>query len=130
MNVSQCTLINALSCSPETPLPQVARILREHKQRRILVVNQNQEPIGILSTTDMNNRVIAENQNASTLAAQDIMTQPIHLVCDLNDSLNEVYHKMIKKTSYYCPVTREGKLYGILTYGEMVRCLNHLLHHG
>ncbi len=130
MNVSSCTLIKPLFCPEKTPLPHVARLLREHKQRRILVVNQNQEPVGIISTTDMNNRVIAEDKNAAQLTAQDIMTKPIHLVCDLNDSLTEVYHKMIQKTSYYCPVTQNGKLYGILTYGEMVRCLEHLLHHG
>ncbi|HLD05053.1 MAG TPA: CBS domain-containing protein [Candidatus Nanoarchaeia archaeon] len=130
MNVSQCTLIKPLSCTAETPLPEVARILREYQQRRILVVDTNESPIGIISTTDMNNRVIAENKDAAKLAAQDVMTQPLHLVCDLNDDLNEVYHKMIQKTSYYCPVTQNGKLYGILTYGEMVRCLQHLLHHG
>lgn len=129
MNVSACTLIEPLFCSEDTLLPQVAKLLRDHRQRRILIVNKKQEPIGIISTTDMNNRVIAQDKDASKLCAKDIMSSPLHLICTLNDKITEVFQQMKGQHSYYCPVTQNGKLYGILTYGELMRA-THKPHHG
>lgn len=121
MKVADCTLIKPLHCSPETNAVETAKILRENKQRRIIVVDENKHPIGIISTTDMNNRIIAENKDASRLKAKDIMTSPIYLICGINDSLNDVLKKMHEHESYFCPVTKDNKLVGVLTYGELIK---------
>ncbi len=121
MLVKNCTLIKPLSCSTETNAVEVAKILRDNRQRRIIVVDENEAPIGIISTTDINNRVVAENKDASKLKAKDIMTSPIFLVCDLNDSLNDIFRKMVQHESFFCPVTKDKKLYGVLTYGELMK---------
>jgi CBS domain-containing protein len=118
MNVKHCTLIRPLSCNVDTPVVEVAKALRDNKQRRIIVVDD--KPVGIISTTDMNNKVVAENIDANTTRAKDIMTAPIFLVADLEDDLGEIYQKMIEHQSFFVPVTKEGKLYGVLTYGEII----------
>lgn len=125
MQIKNCTLINPLSCKEDMNVVEVAQILRDKKQRRIIVVNENNEPIGIISTTDVNNRVVAENKNASKLKAKDIMTKPIYLTCDINDNLNDIFKKMVEHDSFFCPVTKDGKLYGVLTYGELIRHVRH-----
>lgn len=125
MQVRNCTLIKPLSCKEGMNVVEVAKILRDRKQRRVIVVNENNEPIGIISTTDVNNRVVAENKDASKLNAKDIMTKPIYLVCDINDNLNDIFEKMIECKSFFCPVTKDGKLYGVLTYGELIRHVRH-----
>lgn len=119
MMVKDCTLIKPLYCKKEANLVEVAKILRQNEQRRIIVIDENEFPIGIISTTDINNRAVAENKDASKLKAEAIMTSPIYLTCDINDKLNEVFNKMLKHESFFCPVTKGGKLYGIITYGEL-----------
>jgi signal-transduction protein with cAMP-binding, CBS, and nucleotidyltransferase domain len=121
MKVDECTLIKPLYCNKDTALVEVAKILRENKQRRILVVDENEAPVGIISTTDINNKIVAENKDASKLKAHEIMTSPIYLTCDIEDSLNQVYCKMRQHESFFCPVTKDKKLYGILTYGEILQ---------
>jgi len=65
--------------------------------------------------------VVAENKFPSKLRAADIMTSPVYIVCDVNDELNSIFKKMLEHESFFCPVTKDGKLYGVLTYGELVK---------
>ncbi len=120
MLVSECTLIRPVSCRQDEDIAEVASKLRDNKQRRIIVVDNNESPIGIISTTDINNKVVAENKDPKNLKAEDIMTSPIYLVCDINDGLDMIFRKMVEHESFFCPVTDNQKLYGILTYGELV----------
>lgn len=121
MIVKHCTLIKPLSCRADENVLQVAKRLRSNKQRRIIVVDKDGSPTGIVSTTDMNNRVVAENKSPQKTTAKDIMSTPIYLVCDINDDLNEVFKKMVEHKSFFCPVTKNKKLYGVLTYGELTK---------
>ena len=121
MFVKNCTLIKPLSCKKETSVVEAAKILKENKQRRIIVVDENEFPIGIISTTDISNRFVAENKNTSKLMAQDIMTVPIHLTCDFNDNLNGIFKKMVEHESFSCPVIKDNRLYGVLTYAELIK---------
>lgn len=120
MKVKNCTLIRALTCKKDDTVVEAAKTLKQNKQRRIIVVDDNESPVGIISTTDMNNRVVAEAKNMDGLKAEDIMTSPLYLVCDYEEGLGDIYEKMLKHKSYFVQVTKEGKIYGILTYGELV----------
>ena len=121
MQVKDCTLIRPLYCKKEMNVVEVAKTLKQHKQRRIIVVDDNEFPIGIISTTDINNRVVAEGKDASKLKALDIMTSPIFLTCDIYDKLDDIFSKMVEHESYFCPVTKDKKIYGVLTYGELIK---------
>ena len=121
MQVKDCTLIKPLSCRKETNVVEVAKMLRDNKQRRIIVTDENEYPIGIISTTDINNRVVAEKKDPSKLKAEDVMTSPIYLTCDIDDNLNDIFKKMVEHESFFCPVTKENKLHGVLTYGELIK---------
>lgn len=127
MLVKNCTLIKPLFCKKETTVVEVARILRDNKQRRVIVVDENEAPIGIISTTDINNKVVAENKYASKLKAKDIMTSPIYLTCDISDNLNDIFKKMVEHESLFCPVIKDKKLYGVLTYGELMKRIHEKL---
>ncbi len=121
MLVKNCTLIKPLCCNEDDSVVKAAKILRKNKQRRLIVINKEKEPVGIISTTDLSNRVVAENRLPETLKAKDIMTAPIYLVCDIKDSLDMLYEKMLKHKSFFVPVTKNKKLFGIITYGEIIK---------
>jgi CBS domain-containing protein len=130
MIAKNCTLIKALACDRNTSVVEVAKILRDNKQRRILVLDSKKYPIGIISTTDMNNKVVAEDADASELKAEQIMTKPVAVVCDAKEDINKVYEKMLDKSSFFVPVTENNKLYGILTYGELLRRVKEIVRNG
>ena len=121
MKVANCTLLKPLHCSNETNIAEAAKILRDNKQRRIIIVDERMHPVGIISTTDINNKVVAENGDTKSLKAKDIMTSPIYLVCDINDDLSDLYRKMHMHESYFCPVVKDKKLIGVLTFGELMK---------
>lgn len=120
MKPKHCTLLKPLSCIKDTNIVEVAKILKEHKQRRIIVVDGNDAPIGVISTTDMNNKVVAKGSDLKKTKASDVMTSPIFLVCDIDDNLGDIFRKMHEHESYFVPVTKDSRLFGILTYGELV----------
>lgn len=130
MHVENCRLIKPLSCSKETSVVEAAKKLMENKQRRLIVIDESEYPVGIISTTDISNKVVAENKDASKLRAEDIMTSPVYLVCDLNGDANEIFRKMVHHETFFVPVLKDNKLFGILTYGELMKCAHHKLKHG
>ncbi len=119
MKIKDCKLMKALSCDRKKSIVDAAKILREKKQRRIIVTEEDY-PVGIISTTDMNNRVVAEDRKPSELLAEDIMTSPIFLICDSEDSVSEVFKEMVDHKSFFVPVVEDKKLKGIITYGELL----------
>ena len=130
MKVSECTLIKPLFCSRRETVINIAKALRKNKQRRMIVVNDKGYPEGIVSTSDINNRVVAEGKDPSKAKASDIMTSPLFLVCDVNEDINDVFSKMVRHESYFCPVTKGKKLYAVLTYGELVKSVRKVLKNG
>ena len=130
MKVKHCVLIKPLMCGKEAPLTEAAKILRENKQRRIVVVDDKEYPVGIISTTDMNNRVVAEGADPKEIKAADVMTDKIYFVCDVEDDLSTIHKKMLEKESFFVPVTRKKKLYAILTYAEIIRQVQELINSG
>ena len=130
MHVENCSLIRPLSCGKETDVVEAAKLLRENRQRRLIVIDESGYPVGIVSTTDISNKVVADNKDASKLKAADIMTSPIYLVCDINDDANEIFKKMLHHETFFVPVLKDRKLFGVLTYGELMKCVHHKLIHG
>ena len=126
MHAKECSLIKPLFCKKETIVVEAAKALKDNKQRRIIVVDEKEHPVGIVSTTDINNKVVAENKDASKLKSEEIMSSPIFLVCDINEDINEIFKKMVHHETFFVPITKEGKLFAVLTYGELLNCLkNH-----
>ena len=109
---------DAVFCKEKDTVLEVSKILRDTQSRHIIIVNENLKPVGIISTVDINNRVVAEGKNASSLKALDIMTKPIETV-ELDSDYNEAYRKMIGKGTYSIPVTKDGKLIGLLGFNQL-----------
>ena len=122
MVVSDCTMIEALCCKEDDSVVDVAKKIREHLIRHIYVVDSDGKPVGVISNTDMNNRVVAEGKDPSTMKAKDIMTSPIVSV-ESNLDEREAYGICVKNEIVTCPVTKDGKVVGIVTINELVRKL-------
>ena len=87
-----------------------------------MIVTDNKKPIGIISTTDINNRLVAENKNPMKTKAEEIMTAPI-LTKDINENLTQAYIEMIKENIFSVPITENEKLKGTLELKEAMEKL-------
>ena len=100
MKVKNCTLLKALNCDIDEDIVNVAKILKQNKQRRIIVIDNNQVPLGIISTTDMNNKVVAENKDLQKLKAKDIMLQWVWIFILRKPDMATKRPKIHKKNKY------------------------------
>ena len=54
-------LTDAVICRENDDVLEVSRILRDTQRRHIIVLDKNDGPIGVISTMDINNRVLARH---------------------------------------------------------------------
>jgi CBS domain-containing protein len=121
--IKSCNLITPVTIDENASVIEVAKKLSEFQERRVFVVNKKHFPIGIISLVDINDRVVARGKDPKKTKAKDIMTYPINLVVDINDSSEEVLKKMIQKDNYYVPVTEKGVLKGLITNANIMKAL-------
>ncbi len=122
MRIKDCELREVISCDKSDNIVSVAKKLKQEKERHIIVTEKN-KPVGIISTTDVNNRVVAENKNPQKTTANEIMTSPI-MTQDIDEQLAKAYFEMLKSNVFSCPVTQKGKLVGAL---DLKTAMNHLI---
>ena len=118
--ISKELLQDVVFCNEKDSILEVSRVLRDTQNRHLVVVDAKRKPVGIISTVDVNNRVVAEGKNPSTTLAKDIMTKPIETV-DISITCEEAYQKMIKKGTYSIPVTDKNQLVGSLNFDQILR---------
>ena len=123
INIKQVQLLPVLTIKLEDNAVIIAKKLHDFQERRIFVLNKKKFPTGIISIVDINDRVVARGKDPKKTIAKDIMTYPINLVADMNDSAQEILKKMIQKDNYYVPVTEKGVLKGLVTYASIMKSL-------
>lgn len=114
-----------------TPLPQAARLMREHHVGSLVVVDETadgRQVAGLLTDRDIVTAVVAREVPASTLHVEDVMTSDVVCV-DENDSLPDVLEIMKSRRVRRVPVTGpQRRLIGVIASDDAVRALADELH--
>ncbi len=122
--IKDCEILPVLTVKLEDDCVTVAKRLHDFQERRIFVLNEKKFPVGIISIVDINDRLVARGKDPKKTTAKDIMTYPVNIVVDLNDSADEVLKKMVQKDNYYIPVTDKGVIKGLITYANIMKKLS------
>lgn len=110
---------NPAFCRPETPLPEVARLMLDHDCGQIPVVDENGHPIGVVTDRDIVVRVLAQIRDPSDARAADAMTTPAYTILD-NSDLKECICLMEDIQVRRVPVTDQaGKLVGMVSLADL-----------
>jgi predicted transcriptional regulator len=98
------------------------------KLRKIgnVIVVQDDQPVGILTESDIIKKVVAEGGNPGEVLVKDVMSTPI-LTADPYLSLDEVMKKMNKCNVRRLPVIENDKLIGMITLKDISR-MSPILH--
>ena len=119
MLVRDVANLNVICCGPDTPIAEVASLMRRHHVGDVLVLDSQQEgarvPIGIITDRDILVETLALDVDPKVFMASDLMSTPVTTVQE-GASLNEALAIMRGKNIRRLPVVnRAGSLYGIVT---------------
>lgn len=111
-------LITAL---PTDSLVDIAREIAAHGIGAVPVVDVDQRLLGIISTTDLVN-LMHDEKRLDAMMAREVMT-PDPISIDEFATADEAIGLMRNALIRHLPVTREGRLVGMVTAADLIRHL-------
>lgn len=106
-----------VTVSPDDPIQEIAEIMRDRSVGSV-IVERNNEPIGIVTDRDLSMKILAEGTDPSSMTARDVMT-PDPVTADADDGVFELCQKMRENSIRRMPVVENGKLTGIVTLDDL-----------
>lgn len=97
----------------DTPIMEAVRLMSAHRISALVIVDEYDQPEGIVTSSDLRDRVLASQKDTSD-PVRDIMSRPLVMV-DCADICFEALLKMISHDVHHLLVTDSGKLTGIVS---------------
>ena len=90
-------------------------------QRRIgaVVVTEGERVVGIFTERDILNRIVAAGKDPKTTPVGEVMTSPM-ACCRRDALLADCKNVMSQKRIRHLPVVEEGKLFGMISTGDIL----------
>ena len=101
-------------------LAVAAKKMQDNHHRHIYVVDADNKPVGILSITDIMQKVVVAEKNVAEFTVADVMNKEI-LTYDDDTPVKEAYRAMVDKSVVTCVVTEADKMVGVLTLKEALK---------
>lgn len=111
------------SVREETSVHDTAKYLREHKMRSVGVLSADGKLVGVISQSDISDKVAAENKCPAWMKASDIMTRDLVTVTP-EMALEECLRLMEKHGIYHLLVLEQGETYrGMLSVSDLLQVI-------
>jgi len=104
---------------------EAAKQMVKHRVGSIIVVKKK-SPIGIITETDLNKKIVALGKDPKKLKVGDVMSSPI-VFSQPNDDIVKTVEKMKKHRIKRIPVVDKGKIIGIVTNTDIARASPEML---
>lgn len=109
----------AITIRPEQSVREAIALLGRHNIGALIVVNEANKPVGILSERDIV-REAARDEQVFVRAVGEIMTKDVITGLPQDDLLS-VAHTMTEKRIRHLPVVDAGRLVGMVSIGDVVK---------
>jgi CBS domain-containing protein len=76
MSVREIMSVNVVTISPNEPILDVAKLMREVDIGAIIIVDK-ERPVGIVTEADIVRRVVAEGKDPEKVTAEEVMSSPL-----------------------------------------------------
>ena len=113
IKVSDIMTRTVITVSKETPVSEIARLMKKYQVGSVIVVKDNY-PVGIVTQGDIIRRVVAEGKDANSTKAGEIMSTNLVTVSPDADVLEAAKIMQMNRVKRL-PVVKNGKLIGIIT---------------
>lgn len=113
-----------ITVSPLTPIAEAALLMRNEDIGALVVVNNENNPIGIITDRDIVVSVLADRENPEEIVVKDVMTKKPEnrklIVVGEDTNIFDILKILSKNSIRRVPVTRKGKLVGIVSVDDIV----------
>jgi len=121
-NTSPGKLRKPVSCKAETSIREAAQVMREHGIGSIVIVSDQDHPVGIVTDTDLRNKVVAEEHPLDD-SIDRIMSHPVKTVA-AGKSTEEYLMEMVVQRVHHLCITENGTadapLLGVITDHDLL----------
>lgn len=111
---------SVVTAAADATLAVLARLLSEHRIGAVVIVDDLQRPLGIVSERDIVAAVAGGGAAALDKPASDVMSRNI-IACNPDDSIFELMNLMTRHRIRHLPIVVDGKLGGIVSIGDVVK---------
>ncbi|MAO91913.1 MAG: inosine-5-monophosphate dehydrogenase [Rhodospirillaceae bacterium] len=111
---------STITIHAETIIAEAVSILADHKIGALVVVDDGNKVIGILSERDVVRGLAAKGASVLTQNVSDLMTAPVK-TCTRSESADDVMRRMSKGRFRHMPVVEGDKLVGVVSIGDVVQ---------
>ncbi|GGG60581.1 inosine-5-monophosphate dehydrogenase [Salipiger pallidus] len=108
-----------VTVAPGTSVAAAARVLAERRIGGVVVSEDGQTPLGILSERDIVRRLSSEGGEVLTLRVDELMTAKLQ-TCTRDEDSTSVLARMTEGRFRHMPVVEDGVMVGIITIGDVV----------
>ena len=109
-----------ITITPEQSLQEASALLTKHYIGAVVVVDDNNNPVGILSERDIVRKIADHQADALNHDVSSAMTADI-ITGVLEEDLNEVSTTMTNNRIRHLPILDKGKLVGMVSIGDVVK---------
>jgi signal-transduction protein with cAMP-binding, CBS, and nucleotidyltransferase domain len=98
----------------------ISNLMKEKEVSSIIISDQNENSVGIITERDIVRRVIADSKDPNITKAKEIKSQPL-ITVDSDDNLFDAVMIMEKNNIRRLPVVKDNSLVGFLTITDIIR---------
>jgi CBS domain-containing protein len=110
-----------VTARPTDSLQAISKLMVKHRIGAVIICEPAGPPLGILSERDIVNGVAASGPSALDRPASEAMTRNL-LTCEPGNSIDELMTIMTNSRVRHLPVVEDGRLMGIVSIGDVVKC--------
>ncbi len=118
--VSEIMSFPVNSVNKDTTIYEVANILKDKNIGAVIVVDENNKPIGIITERDIIKKVVAKNLKPKDVKVEEVMRKKV-ITIEYNKPIKEAAELMAKYNIKRLPVVKDGSVIGIVTQSDIVR---------
>jgi CBS domain-containing protein len=109
-----------LTCGPETTVEEAAMAMSDNRYGSVVVVNEDQQVLGIVTERDVLNKIVAKALDPSEQKLSDVMTTKVR-VANENDDLIDWLRIMSNERFRRLPIVdADGRISAVFTQGDFV----------
>ena len=119
MDIRSVMTANPATCTPDATLRQAALLMKQNDCGQIPVVDQDRQPVGVITDRDIAVRAVAEGGDLANASVADYMTAPASTVkddCKLNDVAQLMEREQIRRVVV---VDAKGCVAGIVAQADI-----------
>lgn len=111
--------------SPTITLYECLKVLEEKQVGILLAIEEPETFAGVISERDILRALFEKKERAFDMLVSEVMTPREKIISTGNDVLvEEVMEIMTEKRIRHLPVMTEGKISGLISIGDVVKCLH------